>query len=108
MASPDGAESRNSLFPYFELNWVFHGFASTRYDAKTNVKARAKPAAAHILRARFIAARSPMPEASIPQPHNQSEAAEDGESELNSPSGSVHRRKYDAPMTSPTPPATTD
>src|SRR6185369_17838291 len=101
MASPEPVFSRRSLSAYFELNCDFQGFASTRYDVTITITARAMPASAHSFRVGLKHATSAIAVASTPHPQSQSAAAEAGDKELNSPSGSFDRRKNAVPMTDP-------
>src|SRR5215468_1440987 len=99
MASPEPGFSRRSFSAYAELNLSFHGSALIRNDATTRATEIPSAAKAHFLPMGFVTAIAAILTASTPQPHNQSAAAEIGESVLNNPSGSFQRTKYADPIT---------
>src|SRR5262252_7038206 len=87
IASPEPGFSRRSFSAYAELNLTFHGFASIRKEATTRATEIPSAATAHFLPTGFATAITAILTASTPHPHNQSAAAEIGESVLNKPSG---------------------
>src|SRR5215471_7889473 len=101
IASPEPGFSRRSFSAYAELNLPFHGSASIRKEATTRATEIPSAAKAHFLPTGFATATTAILTASTPQPHNQSAAAEIGDSVLNKPSGNFQRTKYADPMTTP-------
>src|SRR5215813_8877015 len=99
MASPEPGFSRRSFSAYAELNLTFHEAASIRNDATTRATEIVSAMTAHFRPVGLAIATAAMLTARTPHPHNQSAAAEIGESELKRPSGNFQRTKYADPIT---------